>query len=268
MKNFIQSTIVNKSITLKARDKRLVDSSISFDIVELFENLTVLLAKTEIEIKKSGLTLPHFNQPFQMDDSKFKKEAFVNDTIVFWQNHCDQISMYFMYLKVMNEFYFGLNEINDYSNAIILSFSEAKILLFTMYNQYLTIKTRQLSTCLMPNATIINQRAFWIEVFKSNLSLQSTGKCMSVSLTELRDIFESINTNSKYSKFEQNNLYKHLKMLKPFTCDLSLYKFIVCSTYVYAFNKSDNELFIEKCNNLISNIVTSKHNSILSLLFK
>ena len=45
MKNFIQSKIVNKSVILQGRDEKLVDSTITFGIVELFETLTVLLLK-------------------------------------------------------------------------------------------------------------------------------------------------------------------------------------------------------------------------------
>ena len=76
MKNFIQSKIVNKSLILQGRDEKLVDSTITFGIVELFETLTVLLLKSEVDILKCNLKLPGLNDPFILDSSKLKNDLY------------------------------------------------------------------------------------------------------------------------------------------------------------------------------------------------
>ena len=126
MKNFIESKIINARLVIKARSTRLVDSLMNFDLVDLFENLTLLLAKTEFHLLKCDIKIPEFNQQLLMEPQKFKSDSFVNGRLVFCESHAPGYSMYFTYLKSMNEFYFALNEINDYFFQLVVSHFERR----------------------------------------------------------------------------------------------------------------------------------------------
>ena len=142
MKNFIESKIINARLVIKARSTRLVDSLMNFDLVDLFENLTLLLAKTEFHLLKCDIKIPEFNQQLLMEPQKFKSDSFVNGRLVFCESHAPGYSMYFTYLKSMNEFYFALNEINDYNSCVFLSFADCRNMLWKTFNSYLTIKAK------------------------------------------------------------------------------------------------------------------------------